>query len=298
MNLRQILLKYFPIITIIYSVFIVYSLTYSALNENGVYFIILAIIALPIFFTTITGIIKLFGIKKFDGNHHEQIYNSDKSYPSVDVFLPICGESNELITNTWNAVKKLNYPNLKVHVLDDKKEVEKKLLAQEYGFNYLTRENNNFKKAGNLRNGFEYTDSDFILILDADFQPNNSFLDHIIPYFDDEKIAIVQTPQGFKYQDKRGLEQGAANIQDFFYKIVQPARNTFDAAICVGTNAVYRRSALSEIGGNYLIEHSEDVWTGFALTRNGYKVKFLPIDLSYGACPSDIYSYFKQQTRW
>jgi cellulose synthase (UDP-forming) len=298
MSLRQIILKYFAIIIIAYNVFLIFTLIRLGFSINNVYFIVLAIVALPVTFITILSIIKLFGIRKFDSDRHYEVYNSKKDYPSVDVFLPICGESLELLTNTWNAVKKLNYPNLKVYVLDDRKEHEKKELAEKYGFNYLIRPNNNFKKAGNLRNGFENSDGDFILILDADFQPNSNFLDHTLPYFKDESIAIVQTPQAFKYNNKKGLEQGTANIQDFFYNIVQTSRNTFDAAMCVGTNGVYRRSALAEIGGNVLIEHSEDLWTGFALTKNGYKIKFLPIELSFGTCPDDIYSYFKQQTRW
>ena len=48
-------------------------------------------------------------------------------------------------------------------------------VAEQEGVNYLSRENNIGFKAGNLRNGLEHTDGDFIVICDADtrvFRPS------------------------------------------------------------------------------------------------------------------------------
>jgi cellulose synthase/poly-beta-1,6-N-acetylglucosamine synthase-like glycosyltransferase len=302
MPIRPTMLKYVSIITIIYTLIMLYITITEAIN-NPLFIIISLLLVIPSLFIIITSFIKIVGIKKWSKKTHDErisLYNANNNYPTIDVFLPIAGEDIGLVDKTWKAAKNLIYDNnkLNVYVLDDKKELEKKALAGSYGFNYITRDNNSFKKAGNLRNAFEQTNGDFILILDADFCPEPEFLFETLAYFEDPKVGIVQTPQAFKYEDKIGLEQGAGNIQDFFYSIVQPARDTFGAAICVGTNALYRRSALKEIGGNVLIEHSEDVWTGFTLLSKGYKLKYLPINLAYGVCPSDPYSYFKQQTRW
>jgi len=271
--------------------------------QSPKYLIILALLVVPTIFILTASIIKLIGIKKFDSDtHFKLMYNFIQllnNKPTVDIFLPICGESDEVVQKTWLAVKALNYPNISVHVLDDKKELSKKILATEFGFNYITRSNGEFKKAGNLRNAFTQTKGEYILILDADFRPEPNFLLHTLPYLiQNPKLGIVQTPQAFDYKNAKGLEQGAGNIQDFFYSIVQPARDSFGGAICVGTNAVYRRSALETIGGNVLIEHSEDVWTGFALLKAGYNLKYIPLNLSYGDCPDNPYAYFKQQTRW
>ena len=58
------------------------------------------------------------------------------------------------------------------------------------------------------------------------------------------------------------------------------------AAICVGSNAVYRRAALDSNGGTTLIEHSEDVHTGFDLRRNGWPLRYIPVNLATGLCPA------------
>jgi len=61
---------------------------------------------------------------------------------------------------------------------------------------------------------------------------------------------------------------------------------------------VYRRAALDSTGGSTLIEHSEDVHTGFDLRRKGWTRKYLPIPLATGLCPGDVNSFFTQQYRW
>ncbi len=127
-----------------------------------------------------------------------------------------------------------------------------------------------YKKAGNLRYGYERSSGDFVVVFDADFAPRPDFLSELMPYFDAEgDLGIVQSPQFFRTE--RGaswVERGAAAVQEFFYRIVQTSRQARGAAICVGTNAIYRRTALDSNGGGTLIEHSEDVHTGFDLMRN------------------------------
>ncbi len=46
----------------------------------------------------------------------------------------------------------------------------------------------------------------------------------------------------------------------------------FNAAVCVGSCAVYRRVAVEPFGGVAPIEHSEDMYTGYKMTEIGYKV--------------------------
>ncbi|NED88087.1 glycosyl transferase family 2, partial [Streptomyces sp. SID11233] len=69
-------------------------------------------------------------------------------------------------------------------------------------------------------------------------------------------------------------------------------------SICVGSCAVYRRSALDEIGGISLIEHSEDMYTGFDLRALGWKLRYVPVALSAGVCPDTAGAFHNQQYRW
>lgn len=220
--------------------------------------------------------------------------------PFVDIFLPVCGEPIEVLRNTWRAVSELKWEKKLVFVLDDKGDRRLEVIASDYNFIYVRRPNlGELKKAGNLRYAFRMTKSPFIAVFDADFCPHPNFLRETIPYFDNEKIAILQTPQYFTIDYRQTwVERGAAYVQEFFYRLVQVSRDTFQAPICVGTNAVYRRKALEPFGGTAPIAYSEDVHTGFMVTNMGWVVKYIPVCLARGMCPSDLPSFFIQQYRW
>ena len=225
------------------------------------------------------------------------------SYPGVDIFLPICGEPIELLRNTWSAVAGLiaDYEGeARAYVLDDGPSDEARSVSEDFGFCYIRRPDRPaYKKAGNLRYAFARTSAEFLVILDADFAPRRDFLAEALPYMDDPAIAIVQTPQYFRSSAAQTwIERAAGPIQEVFYRTVQVARDRFDAAICCGTSAVYRRSALEPQGGPTLIPYAEDVHTGLDVRRNGWSMAYLPVNLSTGICPDNLDAFVRQQYRW
>jgi cellulose synthase/poly-beta-1,6-N-acetylglucosamine synthase-like glycosyltransferase len=173
-------------------------------------------------------------------------------------------------------------------------------LAWNYDFCYLTRPDRGYlKKAGNLRFGYEQSTGDFITIFDADFVPRPDYLLHLMPYTTEEDVAIVQSPQYFDTHPRMNWVQFAAGAtQVLFYRWVQTARDRSDAAICVGTCAIYRRSALEVGGGFPEIDHSEDVYTGVNLARFGFRVRYVAIVVSKGLCPDTLEQFANQQYRW
>lgn len=246
---------------------------------------------------------KKFNIKKHEEQKDEFWKNGNN--PTVDVFLPICGESIKTLKNTWQNVANLNYKNLKVYVLDDSVEncERHRKIAESFGFIYFERPNKGqTKKAGNLKYAFERTGGEFIAIFDADFAPHPDFLKETLPYTINPKIGIVQTPQYFNLSEKiykdSPLSIGPAYQEELFYRVMQVAKDRFNAAICCGSNAVYRRSALDEIGGPRQVTASEDSRTGFALLDKGYITRYIPLILAIGLCPNNVYSYYHQQHRW
>jgi cellulose synthase (UDP-forming) len=155
------------------------------------------------------------------------------------------------------------------------------------------------KKAGNLQHLYTGSTSEFCVVFDADFTPRSDFLAELMPYFDDPSIGIVQSPQFFETSSKQGwLERGACTVQEFFYRLIQTSREQRECAICVGTNAIYRRAALDTNGGTTQIPHSEDVHTGFDLRRRGWKLLYVPSSMASGICPDDKRTFFSQQYRW
>jgi cellulose synthase (UDP-forming) len=246
------------------------------------------------------------GSRGFDEAAHGLLARSwhPARYPSLDVFLPVCGEPLNVLHNTWVHVFELvqAYPGpATACVLDDGDNAEVAAMARAFGFGYLVRPDRGWmKKAGNLRHGFRQTSGEFILILDADFAPRPDLPLEMLPYFAaDPRLGIVQSPQYFRTSDRMSwTERGAGAVQELFYRLVQVSRDHHDGAICVGSCAVYRREALASNDGTTLIEHSEDVHTGFDLRRAGWGLRYIPVPLATGLCPADPDSFLAQQYRW
>lgn len=265
-------------------------------------------IAFVLFVAVYLGISYIIGIfaRPFDHRWHSIICADDAVWnmkrPSVDVFLPSAGEPLEILENTFRHAWALRWHGKLCHyVLDDSGRQAVKDLSDKYGFTYICRPNRGeLKKAGNIRHAFAQTDGDLIVIFDADFCPRPEFLHATVPYFNfDKRTAIVQTPQFFDVKPSMGwVERGAGAIQELFYRLIQVNRDHWQGSICVGTNAVYRRSALKPYGGTYPIQHSEDVHTGFNLVKDGWRLRYIPIVLAKGTCPDDTDAFFNQQYRW
>ena len=94
------------------------------------------------------------------------------------------------------------------------------------------------------------------------------------------------------------IARGAGYMQTVFYRFIQPGRNHFNAAFCVGTNVVFRRAAVDDIGGMYTGSKSEDVWTSLMLHERGWRSVYIPDELAVGDAPDTIEGFTKQQQRW
>jgi cellulose synthase/poly-beta-1,6-N-acetylglucosamine synthase-like glycosyltransferase len=223
------------------------------------------------------------------------------TFPSIDVFLPSCGEDVDVLNNTYRYVARLEWSGeLHMHVLDDSDRPEVRTLAHRYGFHYRARvDRGHLKKAGNLKFGYDRTAGDFIVIFDADFCPRADFLRELMPYFSEPDVGIVQSPQYFDVDDSQNWLQNAAGAsQEYFYRWVQPGHDRSNGAICVGTNAIYRRAALRRSGGFAQIAHSEDVHTGMNMWKVGYRTRYVPVQLAKGLCPDNLNQLISQQYRW
>ncbi|MEV0587152.1 cellulose synthase catalytic subunit [Nonomuraea sp. NPDC050310] len=221
--------------------------------------------------------------------------------PSVDVFVPTYGEPLEVLDNTFRHVARMRWNGpLTLWALDDGARPEVEELAARHGFRYSSRpDRGHLKKAGNLNHGLSLSDGDLVAVFDADFAPRPDFLDHLAPYLEDPKIAIAQSPQFFDTgADLPWVQRTAGAAQELFYRWLQPSRDADGGAICVGSNVLYRRSALETIGGFPKIDHSEDIYTSVALMRHGLRTKYVPVLLAKGLSPDNAGSYIAQQYRW
>jgi cellulose synthase (UDP-forming) len=222
-------------------------------------------------------------------------------WPSVDIFLPSAGEPLDVLDNTFTHVRRVTWPGrMSVYVLDDSGRPEVETMARSRGFAYLARpDRGHLKKAGNLRFGYARSGGEYIAILDADFVPRQDFLRELVPYFDEPTVGIVQSPQFFDARvGMNWLQRAAGSTQVLFYRYIQPARDRNNAAICVGTSAIYRRAALERGGGFAAIDHSEDMYTGINLAEVGFGLRYVATVVTKGVCPDSFASFATQQYRW
>ena len=229
---------------------------------------------------------------------------ADLHRPSVDVFIPTCGESPAVVRNTYEHVRALNWRGeLRVYALDDSPDDRLRGLAAEYGFTYLRRRDRpRGKKSGALNNALRYSSGEYIVVFDADFAPAPAFLEQTVPYFGDPDVGIVQTSQYFgitRRDTVNWIDRLSGVVQGMFFCWSQPGQQTKNAAICVGTNVLYRRAALNRVGGFPWCEAGgEDVVTSVALLGEGWRTVYVPLNLAKGLCPDTFAGAINQQYRW
>ncbi|HEY0950127.1 glycosyltransferase family 2 protein [Nocardioides sp.] len=168
---------------------------------------------------------------------------------TVDVLIATYNEPIDLVMRTARAALAIDYPH-RTWVLDDGNRPEMRAAAEAEGIGWITRSEDwagmpRHAKAGNLNNALLVTEGEFLLILDADQVPLPSILDRTLGYFDDPRMALVQTPQWFvNVPDDDPLGSQAP----LFYGPIQQGKDGWNAAFFCGSNAVIRREALMQLG--------------------------------------------------
>ncbi len=223
--------------------------------------------------------------------------------PSVDILIPTYNEPEFILRRTIIGCQALDYAYKRISLLDDTRRPEMKALAAELGCEYLSRADNRHAKAGNLNHAIAHTSGELIVCFDADFIPTRNFLTRTVGFFQDEKVALVQTPQSFYSADpvarNLGLEDILTPEQEVFYRQIEPVRDGTDSVVCAGTSFVMRRSALEATGGKFATDSlSEDYFTAVRLSSKGYRLVYLDEKLSAGAAPDDMAAYATQRLRW
>ncbi len=219
---------------------------------------------------------------------------------SVDVLVPTYGEPLPVLEATVRAAVAMRstHADATVLVLDDARRPEVEALAGALGARYRTREGNAGAKAGNLNAALAVSDADLVAVFDADHVPHPEFLDRLVGYFEDPRTAFVQTPQYYANAAHSRVARGAYDQQALFYGPICRGKNGLDAAFCCGTNVVFRRAALEEVGGFDTESVVEDFVTSIHLHRKGWRSVYYPYVLAAGIGPTTLATFFSQQFRW
>src|SRR5262249_53958411 len=141
-----------------------------------------------------------------------------------------------------------------------------------------------------------------IAIFDADHVPVGGFLNQTVGFFEDARVALVQTAQHFFNPDpfERNLRL-AGRIppeQRFFYHVIQPGNDFWNSPFFFCAWAGLRRSALAECGGFKTATVTEDAHTSMELHARGYISVYLPMALAAGLATETYRAHVQQRIRW
>jgi cellulose synthase (UDP-forming) len=230
-----------------------------------------------------------------------RISRAPKRPYSVDVFITTYNEGVELLRTTLHHVQRMDYPH-ETYLLDDGNRSEMRALAQEMGVHYLTRTEHLQAKAGNINNALSRTHSELIALFDADGIPRRDFLTKLVGYFDEEKVALVQTPNAFYNLDsfQHWSEEnriGTWNEQSLWYDVILRGLDYGNAATWCGSGSLFRRSAFEKIGGVPVDSVTEDALASLELHDAGFDTVYHDEAIAFSLAPDSIEPYLVQRSR-
>ncbi|KAL8127664.1 hypothetical protein AgCh_014536 [Apium graveolens] len=237
----------------------------------------------------------------------------DRSYPKVLIQIPMYNES-EVYKLSIGAACTLSWPRdrLIVQVLDDStnKTIMENVKAecriwQNEGLNikYENRANRNGYKAGALREGLQkqYVDEcEYVVIFDADFQPEKDFLEKTIPYLiDNKELGMVQARWKFVNADECLMTRLQEMSLNYHFSVEQEVgSSTCQFFGFNGTAGVWRIQAIRDAGGWKERTTVEDMDLAVRASLRGWKFVFVGDVSVKNELPSTFKAYRFQQHRW
>jgi len=227
--------------------------------------------------------------------------------PRVDVLITTYNEEEAILARTIVGALGIDFPGVRVWVLDDGRRPWVEQLCRSKNARYLARPDNRHAKAGNINHALtalrrESDPPGFIVLFDADFVPQRNFLRRTMPLFHDASVGVVQTPQHFFNNDPIQSNLLIGNVwpdeQRFFFDHVMASKDAWGGAFCCGTSSVIRARALEDIGGFPTDSVTEDFLVTLELDRQGWRTIYLNERLSAGLAPEGIREYLTQRGRW
>ncbi|HOK06060.1 MAG TPA: glycosyltransferase family 2 protein [Syntrophales bacterium] len=253
-------------------------------------------------------------------------------YPPVAIIVSSFKEPLEVLENTLISFYNLTYPNKRIYFLDDTRydlpgDDPQKMAAYREEINALCRRLridlfrrrwrgakagmvNDFLDfvEGRPKEGFEFTNfsgrergekEKYIIVFDADMNPLPNFVEPLVAKMEaDPRLAFIQTPQYYTNFEKNRIARAAGLQQAVFYEYICEGKSLTDAMFCCGTNVIFRREALMDVGGFDESSVTEDFATSLKFHLRGWRSAYHSQVLAFGMGPEDLGGYFKQQFRW
>ncbi|CAH9091940.1 unnamed protein product [Cuscuta epithymum] len=234
-------------------------------------------------------------------------------HPMVLVQIPMYNE-REVYKLSIGAACALSWPSdrIIIQVLDDSTDpIVKNMVETECArwgsigvdIKYEIRDNRDGYKAGALKQGMkrEYVKQcDYVVIFDADFQPDPDFLLRTIPFLvHNPDLALVQARWKFVNADECLMTRMQEMSLDYHFTVEQEVGSSTYAFFGFnGTAGVWRIAAIDEAGGWNHRTTVEDMDLAVRASLKGWKFLYLGNIMVKNELPSTFKAFRYQQHRW
>ncbi len=232
---------------------------------------------------------------------------ADSELPFVSIHVPCYNEPPDMMKQTLDALKRMDYPRFEVLVIDNNTKDEAVWRpVQEYckelghRFRFFHKDPLSGFKAGALNFALRHTAvaAEVVAVIDSDYQVSPDWLRTLCPQFADPKMAIVQAPQDYRDGGENAFKAMCLAEYRGFFEIGMITRNERNAIIQHGTMTMVRKSVLEEVGGWSEWCITEDAELGLRIFERGYEASYLPQTLGRGLMPDTFLDFKKQRFRW
>jgi cellulose synthase/poly-beta-1,6-N-acetylglucosamine synthase-like glycosyltransferase len=153
-------------------------------------------------------------------------------------------------------------------------------------------------KAGALNGGLRVATGEIVLVCDADLAPRPDFVVRLVAPFADPRVAAVAAFLHPVNAFSSTVSRYAA-LETWVTQLVGSAgKDRLDLNPPTFGACAYRRSALTDLGGFWTNGTGEDVESGLALVRAGWRTRFLQDAVADNAVAATAADFWRQRIRW
>ncbi len=235
------------------------------------------------------------------------VADKQEAAKKVSIHVPIHNEPPEMVIETLAALRKLDYDNYEVIVVDNN---TSELECWQPVKHWCERQDERFHfhhvnplpgfKAGALNYALQKTadDVELIAVIDSDYVVEPNWLSDCTAAFEDDEIAIVQAPQDYRDADESLFKSMIYAEYAGFFGIGMVNRDVRNAIIQHGTMTIIRRKVLDQVDGWSEWCITEDAELGLRILEAGHRTSYVPCSYGRGLMPDNFLDYKKQRFRW
>ncbi|HDD46375.1 MAG TPA: glycosyltransferase [Candidatus Aenigmarchaeota archaeon] len=223
-----------------------------------------------------------------------------KEKKTISFIVPAYNEEKN-IARCIDSLLSLDYPKDKVEIFvvndgstDRTREICERY-AREGKIKLINKKNSG--KASSINMVLPMTKGELVAVLDADSVVSKDYVNHMIGYFEDERVAAV-TP-AIKPLDANNIVKKIQWVEYMFQIYLRKAFDFFKAQYVIpGAGSIYRGDVIRRLKFDENGNLTEDTEIGFRMHEKGYEIRNSLNAVVYTDIPDTFGSLVKQRLRW